>query len=68
MKESKDMKLWEEGHRLGCPCLRTDRLTNHNWIALNEDPCPTKKCKQRGCHNYGFTFHSWDRFIIVKAS
>ena len=55
---------WEDANKLGCPLLR---WIGNKWIALNEDPCPTKKCGRKGCHNYGKPFQETNRFKIIKV-
>ncbi|OYT57451.1 MAG: hypothetical protein B6U76_00985 [Desulfurococcales archaeon ex4484_217_2] len=61
-----DISVWEEADRLACPLLRwNDKFGK--WVALGEDPCPTKKCKWETCHNYGRPFHDPKRLIIVKV-
>ncbi|RLE65013.1 MAG: hypothetical protein DRJ38_04545 [Thermoprotei archaeon] len=61
-----DINVWEEAMPLECPFLRLNHLRS-KWVALDEDPCPTKKCGMRDCHNYGKPFHEPDGLIIVKT-
>jgi len=63
---SNDKRLWDEASKLICPMLRWhDKLGK--WVALNEDPCPTRKCNFTTCHNYGKPFHDPKRLIIIKV-
>ena len=62
-----DVKVWKEANLLECPLLRFNMLLN-KWVALDEDPCPTKKCGMRECHNYGKPFHKPNRLIIVRKN
>ncbi len=55
--------VWEESMRLVCPCLRYNKEFNM-WIALKEDPCPTKKCKTSNCQNFGRPSDNIERLII----
>jgi len=54
--------IWEQSSKLGCPMLRD---YCGNWVAIKEDPCPTKACGMRGCHNYGLYFDKQDRLKLI---
>lgn len=60
------MREWINAFDLGGPKLK------HNtemacWVALDEDPCHSGSCNQRGCHNYQNGFDKPDRLIIVST-
>lgn len=65
MEISNELMLWETGTKLACPMLR---FNAGRWIALEKDPCPTKKCKFRSCHNYGKNFDQPNRLRLIKTN
>ena len=59
------MDLWEKSAKLLCPCLRFNHFLK-KWVAIGHDPCPTRKCRFKTCHNYGKPFDMPDKLIILE--